>query len=53
MSDRLKETIEALKKEKNRLKDFISDITHQLKTPLASLIMFKELMSNDIDMAPE
>jgi len=53
MSDRLKETIEALKKEKNRLKDFISDITHQLKTPLASLIMFNELMSNDIDMNKE
>ena len=53
MSDRLREHIEALKVEKERLKDFISDITHQLKTPLASLIMFNELMTSDLDMPRE
>lgn len=53
MSMRLKETIEALKAERNRLKDIISDITHQLKTPLASLIMFNELMMQDPDMQRE
>jgi signal transduction histidine kinase len=43
MADRLKNSIEQLKKEKVFLKDIISDISHQLKTPLSSLIVFNEL----------
>lgn len=53
MSMRLEGNLQQLKKERNRLKDIISDITHQLKTPLASLIMFNELMVQDIDMDKE
>ncbi|WP_409069455.1 sensor histidine kinase [Clostridium sp. FAM 1755] len=47
MSNRLEESLSNLKKEKIFLKNIISDISHQLKTPLSSLIMFNELMKNE------
>ncbi|WP_251862559.1 HAMP domain-containing sensor histidine kinase [Clostridium sp. Marseille-Q2269] len=47
MSNRLEESLLNLKKEKVFLKNIISDISHQLKTPLSSLIMFNELMKNE------
>ncbi|WP_242954837.1 sensor histidine kinase [Clostridium massiliodielmoense] len=36
-----------LKKEKIFLKNIIQDISHQLKTPLSSLMMFNEIILND------
>lgn len=47
MADRLKNSISALKEEKIFLKNIISDISHQLKTPLASCMVFTELIGND------
>lgn len=47
MANRFYESLENLKREKMFLKNIISDISHQLKTPLSSLIMFNELMKND------
>jgi len=44
MAKRMTETLEALQKEKLFLKRVITDISHQLKTPLASLIMFNEIL---------
>lgn len=46
MSNRLEESLLNLKK-KNIFKNIISDISHQLKTPLSSLIMFNELMKDE------
>lgn len=46
MAQRMTETFEALQKEKLFLKRIITDISHQLKTPLASLIMFNEILSD-------
>lgn len=48
MSNRLKESMNNLKNEKIFLKNIISDISHQLKTPLSSLIMFNDIMKKDI-----
>lgn len=50
MALRLKKSFEALKNDKIFLKNIISDISHQLKTPLSSLVMFNELMLEDITM---
>lgn len=50
MSKRIKDGIEKLKEEKNQLKDYLSDISHQLKTPLSSLIMFNQIMLDDLDL---
>lgn len=47
MSERLSDTVQALRHEKLFLKKLITDISHQLKTPLASLIMFNDILDND------
>lgn len=40
---------EAAQKAKDFLKDMVSDISHQLKTPLAALNMYMEIMMDDKD----
>ena len=51
--NRLIENMEKLKKEKEFLKNIVSDISHQLKTPLSSIIMLNELMISKEDMDEE
>ncbi|WP_291583816.1 sensor histidine kinase [Clostridium sp. UBA6640] len=51
--NRLIENMEKLKKEKEFLRNIISDISHQLKTPLSSIIMLNELMTSKDDMDEE
>jgi signal transduction histidine kinase len=51
MGDRVNNSIELLKEEKEYLRDFLSDISHQLKTPLASLIMFNDLLTGNENMS--
>lgn len=41
---RLQETIGQLRRDKDFLKDTVADISHQLKTPLASLIIYMDLL---------
>lgn len=53
MAERLKNSLEQLQLEKNFLRDLLTNISHQLKTPLASLIMFNENMLNDPKMKEE
>lgn len=50
MANRLELSLERLKEDKLFLKNIISDISHQLKTPLTSLVMFNDLMLEDINM---
>ena len=48
MTNILKEKVELLNKEKIFLNDIISDISHQLKTPMTSLIILNDLMYDDL-----
>lgn len=47
MANRLKLSLEKLNEDKNFLQNMISDISHQLKTPLSSLITMNELLLAD------
>ncbi len=53
MADRLNNSLERLKHEKTFLRNLLSDISHQLKTPLASLIVFNDNLLNDSNMKEE
>lgn len=53
MTGIIKNNYDILNKEKIFLKDTISDISHQLKTPLASLVMFNDLLLENEDMPLE
>lgn len=53
MSNRLRLSIDKLKEEKIFLKNLISDISHQLKTPVSTLVIANDLMLNDAEMLQE
>ncbi|MDP4089588.1 MAG: HAMP domain-containing sensor histidine kinase, partial [Bacillota bacterium] len=44
MKEIIRENISDLKKEKQFLADILSDISHQLKTPLASLLVYNDIL---------
>ncbi|TYR78388.1 HAMP domain-containing histidine kinase [Priestia megaterium] len=50
MAERLKNTLDRLGQEKVLLKNLISDISHQLKTPLSSSLMFHDFLIDDPDL---
>ena len=50
MANRLENSLEILKKEKTFLKNILSDISHQLKTPLSSLVVFNDILIEDENM---
>lgn len=49
MLEELKETEYKQKKEKEFLRDIISDISHQIKTPVASLTVFNDILINEVE----
>ena len=53
LGERVNNSISMLEKEKNNLKDFLADISHQLKTPLSSLIMFNDIMKTNEKLSDE
>lgn len=52
MGNVIRNNLSELNKEKQFLVDLMSDISHQLKTPLSSLIVYNDIMLNK-DLAPE
>lgn len=49
LSKRLKLTLEQLEQEKEALKRWIADLSHQLKTPLSVIQMYSEIMMQHIE----
>lgn len=50
MAERLEHTLERLKDEKTFLSNMLSDISHQLKTPLSSLLIINDILMEDEQM---
>ncbi|HAE92411.1 HAMP domain-containing sensor histidine kinase [Tissierella praeacuta] len=50
MANRLENSLSMLNREKVFLKNMISDISHQLKTPLSSLIVINDILLEDENM---
>lgn len=53
MGERLESALNQLKEERENLKNIISDISHQLKTPLAALIAYNDILKNQGSMTME
>ena len=53
IGDRVNNSINLLQEEKTNMKDFLADISHQLKTPLASLVMFNDLLKEEEKVSKE
>lgn len=53
MVNRLENSLTILKKDKIFLKNMISDISHQLKTPLSSMIVLNDILIEDTHMDRE
>lgn len=53
MGERLESAVSQLKDERSNLKNIISDISHQLKTPLAALIAYNDILKNQDNISCE
>jgi len=53
MAERLENTLKELKKEKGFLRDTLSNISHQLKTPITSMVLFNEALLNNPQKSAE
>lgn len=52
LGDRLRFTVDKLKKEKQFLSDMLSDISHQLKTPIAAIKVYAEACRDHPEISP-
>ncbi|MGL4741512.1 MAG: sensor histidine kinase [Sarcina sp.] len=50
MQNRIKASLEALGKEKIKLKNIINDISHQFKTPIAAMTMYSDILKDADNM---
>jgi signal transduction histidine kinase len=46
MAERLKNSMEFIRRDRDRSRDFLADVSHELRTPIAALRTFNELFSD-------
>jgi signal transduction histidine kinase len=44
MADRVEESVAIIRRDRDRSRDFLADVTHELRTPIAALLTFNELL---------
>ena len=52
MAERLQESIEFIRRDRDRSREFLADASHELRTPLAALRTFNELLRNGAAAEP-
>jgi signal transduction histidine kinase len=45
MADQLEESVAIIRRDRDRLRDFLADVSHELRTPIAALLTFNELLT--------
>jgi signal transduction histidine kinase len=45
MADRLEESVAIIRSDRDRSRDFLADVSHALRTPIAALLTFNELLT--------
>jgi signal transduction histidine kinase len=45
MADQLEDSVAIIRRDRDRLRDFLADVSHELRTPIAALLTFNELLT--------
>jgi signal transduction histidine kinase len=53
MADRLEESVGIIRRDRDRSRDFLADVSHELLTPIAAMRTFVELLQGPAGMDPE
>ncbi len=53
MADRVEESVEIIRRDRDRSRELLADVSHELRTPLAALRMFNELLKAGAADDPE
>src|SRR5258706_16386548 len=46
MADQLEDSVAIIRRDRDRLRDFLADVSHELRTPIAALLTFNELLTD-------
>jgi len=53
MADQLEDSVAIIRRDRDRLRDFLADVSHELRTPIAALLTFNELLTERAGNDPQ